>query len=710
MPEQPGSNPAHPLTVAVASCGIPASPPQSQPVEHARWSWLRCNARASLKVAWLFAGWLTTIVLPGLAHATDGLSRLQIRGLDGVVAHVASLQDPNEDIEWEAARRSPFFEPLSTSSAGIARSKGVWYRIDLDVPQDKVGTTAWFRATPALIWTLQLHDEHGLNARSGMSVPMSRQQHPASPSILQVELGRPQMRLFVRVLSAAPELTHMALLSDTALQSEVRRNTLVQALFLGAVGLMLVLTLLNWVYTRSALYRVFALYLGATALFVQFVNGGVNTYLLPDNPVWMARLSFASCMWAIAATIVFSLVALNVEQTLPRLAKPLKRLALLIFMTSLLGLHIGWIAPVTAVMWPFHLIFGLALLGVSIQQAIKWKTAQSLVVCAAYLCFNLFEKFPLMTMLGWFPVQAWTSDVAKMGLVSQMLLTQVQWSLRLREQQTLQRRAREADLEARAARDQRHDLLQFLGMFGHEVRTPLAIIHAATESLEMLPGADQEAHRSRHQRIRSAVERLNILSREALSRERIEASGWQPRFRDVDMAVLLEDVLWWLQIEPFAHPGSPRQEHFCLQCTVGGRAGGLLCVTFDDTLPHIQADPDMLHMALTNLLDNARKYGRAASEIRLGIHCSQPTGSEPQRCVIDVCSQGVELTAQERQRMFDKYWRGTERHNIPGAGMGLHLVKTVVLAHGGTIQVQSQPQGWTLFRMELPLQPPLATR
>jgi signal transduction histidine kinase len=122
-------------------------------------------------------------------------------------------------------------------------------------------------------------------------------------------------------------------------------------------------------------------------------------------------------------------------------------------------------------------------------------------------------------------------------------------------------------------------------------------------------------------------------------------------------------------------------------------------------MPHIQADPDMLHMALTNLLDNARKYGSAASEIRLGIQCSRSTG-EAQHCVIDVCSQGNELTEQERQRIFDKYWRGAERHNIPGAGMGLHLVKTVTLAHGGTIQVHSLPHGWTSFRMELPLRQP----
>lgn len=665
------------------------------------------SALRSVLALWVgIAAFVAAFVLASPAHARTEQSWVQIGDLDGVSAQVAALEDPAESMEWEMVRHSALFAPVGSGRAAVPRATGMWYRIDLAVPDKRLGTTAWLRVTPALIWKLQWHDDLGRSGVSGMSVPMSSQQYPASPSIIQVKLNRPQIRLFVRVLSAAPELTHMALLSDSALQAEVRRNTMVQALFLGAVGLMLVLTLLNWAYTRSSLHKLFALYLGTTVLFVQCVNGGINHFVLPENPLWMARLSFASFMWAIAATIAFSLVALNIEQNFPRLTRPFRVLAVVIFCASVLGLRTEWIASVSAVMWPFHLIFGTFLLGLSVHQALKWRTPQSLVVCAAYLCFNIFEKFPLMTMLGWFPVQAWTSDVANIGLISQMLLTQLQLALRLREQQDLQRRALAAHLEAQAERAQKRDLLQFLGMFGHEVRTPLAIIHAATESLEMLPGAQNKANRERHLRIRSAVERLSILAREALSRERIEASGWTPTFRSVDMAVLIEDVLWWQQIEPPGRSGARAEQRYCMPCMVGGRAGGQLCIEIDESLPDVQADPDMLHMAVTNLLDNARKYGSAASEVRLQVYSLKSRVGQADRCVIDISSQGVELTEQERQRMFDKYWRRAEHRNIPGAGMGLHLVKTVVQAHHASIEVHSLLHGWTRFRIELPLRQP----
>ena len=679
--------------------------PGAAPSDAATGSKAACGGhkRSNRLARWMaLLGWCLCIAFMPANALANHHPWLEVRGLDGLRTAVAILLDPKESIEWEQARDSDLFQPALVKGSALASS--TWYRIDIEVPNDLIGSTAWLRVTPALIWNLQWHDSSGRSGASGMSVPMSQQDHPSAPSVVEIQLDRPSIRFYVRVMSAAPRLTHLALLSDTSLQREVRLGTMVQALYLGAVGLMLLLTLLSWIYTRSALYWVFSLYLATTALFVLCVDGGINTLLLTDSPDWMARLSFASFMWVISATIVFSLFALNIPQNLPRLDKPLKMLALAIFLGSALGFNPDWITPVSAVMWPFHLVFGLALLGVSIHQAIRWRSAQSMVVCAAYLCFNLFEKYPLMAMLGWFPVDAWTTDVAKIGLISQMLLTQLQWALRLREQQALEQRALAASLEADAERTQRRDLLQFLGMFGHEVRTPLAIIHAATESLEMLPGAENEANRSRHQRIRSAVERMSILSREALSRERIEASGWKPQFSSVNMAVLIEDVLWWQQLEPPSQADGAGHYRYRLPFAVGGQPGGQLCVELDPSMPSIQADPDMLHMAIGNLVDNVRKYGFPSTDAHLRVW-SRPASSEAaRRCVIDVTSEGVQLTESERARVFDKYWRRAEHRNIPGAGMGLHIVKTVVQAHNASICIDSLANGQTRFRMEFPLQ------
>ena len=669
------------------------------------WPWFlalwRCALRGSLWVGLCLAS-----ATPAWAQAPAEPAWFRLGGLSGVQARFAVLPDPHETLDWPQVQAPGLFQPIAPGPQPVFSGSGVWLRIQLTVPPHRLGETAWLRVVPALIWHLEWHDDLGRSGLAGMSVPLYAQQHPVAPSIIQVPLDRSHITLHLRVLSAAPQLTHLSLLSTAELQQEVQQHTAVRALFLGAVGLMLALTLLNWAYTRAPLYRDFALYLSATVLFMLCVEGDINTHLLTDQPEWMARLSFASFMWAIAATLVFSLSALSLPQRMPAWAARLRVLAGAVFLASALGLQGHWIAPVAAVMWPFHLGLGLLLLGVSLHQVWRLRTAQSAVVFLAYLGFNLFEKFPFMTMLGWFPLSAWTSDVAKLGLLCQMLLTQLQWAMQLREQQALERRALAADLDARAERSQRHDLLQFLGMFGHEVRTPLAIIHAATESLEMLPGAELPANQLRHQRIRAAVERLTALAREALSRERIEAGGWQPLCRPVDLPQLVEDLLWLQEAgapQPGASPPGAPQRH---PWPVGGQPGGHLSVQLAPPLPPLHADPDMLHMALGNLLDNARKYAAPGSEVRLCIACPAPQGHQPPHCTIDISSQGTELTETERQRMFDKYWRRDEHRNLPGAGLGLHLVRTLIHAHAGHITVHSLPGRWTCFRITLPLRPP----
>lgn len=108
------------------------------------------------------------------------------------------------------------------------------------------------------------------------------------------------------------------------------------------------------------------------------------------------------------------------------------------------------------------------------------------------------------------------------------------------------------------------------------------------------------------------------------------------------------------------------------------------------------ADANMLQTAINNLLDNARKYADAGSTVTMSVNCS---GSN---VCLWVCSQGPVLSAEERDRMFDKYWRRDEHRNVAGAGLGLPLVRHVAHAHKGTAGVSSQDNRWTCFSIVLP--------
>ena len=66
-------------------------------------------------------------------------------------------------------------------------------------------------------------------------------------------------------------------------------------------------------------------------------------------------------------------------------------------------------------------------------------------------------------------------------------------------------------------------------------------------------------------------------------------------------------------------------------------------------------------------------------------------------------SQGPALTEVERALVFEKYCRRDEQREVGGAGLGLHLVRHIMVLHGGRAEVRSLPDRWTCFRRQLPL-------
>jgi len=624
---------------------------------------------------------------------------LQIEGLPGVTAQVAIALDPSRQRSLDALVRADAFVPVAQDRRDVVAEPFAWFRIDLSVPEALRGQAAWLRVVPSLINETDLYTPDGLHQRSGLAVPLAQQSHPSFPALFRVALQPSGLRVYLRVASAVPQLTHLALLSEPALADEVRRDTLRQGLFIGAAVLTLLLALMNWASTGQPIYRDYAAYLTVSVVFIAFFNGYIPTYVLTDAPEALARLPLVFGALSVAGTLLFSLQALEIGQRLPRLARALRWLMAGVLLSSLAAISKPLVAAMAQALWLLHLAVGLGLLGISLRQALALRTAQAWVVFAAYLSFTLFEKAPLLAMAGVLPVAAWTGDLHKAGLVFQMLLTHLQLALRLREQRGLEHQALAARLEAQAERGQRRDLVQFLGMFGHEVRTPLAIIDAAAQSLEILPGADLPQNQQRHRRIRAAVQRLSVLAREALSRERIEAGGWTPRPRRVPLAPLIDEVL---ALHGVAAPEGLPCGTARLPLAIAGKPGGTLALRLPEELPDLLADPDLLQVALGNLLDNARKYADAGSTVRLDIGRVE---SPVPGVRFDLLSQGPALSPAELAQVFDKYWRRDEHRSLAGAGLGLHLVRSIAKAHGGSAEACSLPGRWSRFSIQIPLEP-----
>ncbi len=115
-------------------------------------------------------------------------------------------------------------------------------------------------------------------------------------------------------------------------------------------------------------------------------------------------------------------------------------------------------------------------------------------------------------------------------------------------------------------------------------------------------------------------------------------------------------------------------------------------------LPEILADPHQIHQVLVNLMVNAIQAMPAGGHLTLEAY------PEADRVVLAVEDEGVGMTAQVLQNIFDPFF--TTKDVGEGTGLGLSVVHGIVTAHGGTIQVQSEPGKGSRFEVRLPLSPP----
>ncbi|MGO8791345.1 MAG: ATP-binding protein [Terriglobia bacterium] len=135
---------------------------------------------------------------------------------------------------------------------------------------------------------------------------------------------------------------------------------------------------------------------------------------------------------------------------------------------------------------------------------------------------------------------------------------------------------------------------------------------------------------------------------------------------------------------------------FDAQLNAPGKPPIITRIELDEKLCPIQADPDLLHRAVQNLILNALDVMPAGGALTV---CTQPAATGVR---VKISDTGKGLTKEECERLFTPYYT-TKKH---GTGLGLAIVQSVVSDHGGRISVESEPEHGTAFKIDLPAQPP----
>ena len=127
----------------------------------------------------------------------------------------------------------------------------------------------------------------------------------------------------------------------------------------------------------------------------------------------------------------------------------------------------------------------------------------------------------------------------------------------------------------------------------------------------------------------------------------------------------------------------------------------------EPSLPPVFADREALKHALQNLLENAVKHG-SRDQPWVGIFAAAKPDDGPSAVEIRIVDRGPGIPQEECDHIFDSFFRGRRalQDQVHGTGLGLNLVKTIVEAHGGTINVKSKLGEGTEFTLRIPAAPP----
>jgi signal transduction histidine kinase len=210
----------------------------------------------------------------------------------------------------------------------------------------------------------------------------------------------------------------------------------------------------------------------------------------------------------------------------------------------------------------------------------------------------------------------------------------------------------------------------FVTMLSHEFRTPLGIIKANVDAVFSSPQQACDAFTEDSlNRIGNATTRLSQLVDGCLNEEWISNAieTGELKLAEIDIRQLLRELCDEYRVN--------------LDCNTSARTV-------------IEGDRHLIPILFSSLIDNAKKY--AATDEGVKVRCF----AQNELVIVEVEDDGPGIPQQERERIFEKYYRSRTGNKRPGTGLGLFFVKRISEQHGGKIEVE-QHQG-ALFRVILP--------
>jgi two-component system, OmpR family, sensor histidine kinase KdpD len=214
-----------------------------------------------------------------------------------------------------------------------------------------------------------------------------------------------------------------------------------------------------------------------------------------------------------------------------------------------------------------------------------------------------------------------------------------------------------------------------LSALSHDLRTPLTALVGMADTLALSPEPMRPEARSMAAAIREQAHAMGHLLNNLLDMAKLQAGKvqlhkeWQ----------LLEDVI--------------SSSLNLMRTTL---AGHKLTVELAPDMPLVEFDAVLLERVLCNLLENAAKYSPPGTQVEI---CTFVDGDQ---VGLSVCDRGTGFPPEQIDRVFSMFERGQPESSTPGVGLGLAICRSIMEAHGGTVDAANRPGGGACLSVRLP--------
>lgn len=628
-------------------------------------------------------------VLFFMAQHVGATILLKGQGLDQPVTLARNVEfflDRSKELTIEnilAARSSIDFQSNDALSLRGDANAVAWVRFSLqrehDAPNDWViqlfpnwldDVKVYAQNTNGVRLLTELGDQHPF---SGRTVKSSQLAFLAS-------VDESPQTFYLRIQTHGPIPFGLNLWQKAGQEAEETGRTIFYSVYAGGVGVMILMALIFWGWTRGAVHFLYALFLTTASLLIFSFQGYASSLLFPDNPIVADRFLDAMVCAFISSSTLF-VGHLFSYRHYSALAARLLWVTALFFAVCIPFSMLGMLLPFA---WEIGFLgilmaaFNNVFLGWLI---LKRRAYQYAIPAVAFFLVNTSWVFYGAAQLGLFnleysaPLNLLTqvSRIINLALINVAVASRwVQIELRLQSEGENSIKSMKM---AEKAMEERTKQREFVAVISHEFRTPLAIVSAVSHALEVSPSGKDERVKSAMKKIRKAVNRLTIIIENILLDDALEMNSERAKKEKFDLRDAIGDA---------RATGLPEED-------------SRLNVTLVEGPLLFEGDRLRIEMALRNILQNALKYSPPASAIDLRCQVIEDV------FFADVSNSGSPIPEGERSTLFERYFRGVHSSRIPGSGLGLHISRAIARQHGGDVVLISSDMERTTFRLSLPL-------